>query len=177
MKKIVWIFSLVIFSLFTWGSEASAETADSIAKEDNIEAIARLKELDGLESCPIPLENLTTRQPADLSSQTLSPLLRNPSNRKIFRYDAYSYVYNIWQFYSPELAPVGFNWFDNGIPYTAVSTDYIKNGFRFTNNVWDSGVGGWDLGRYWRNFSTRYHDGQILTFWARVDNLYQLLYY
>lgn len=103
-----------------------------------------------------------------------------------YRVDDLKYVNGLWQVYSEELAPAGFDWTENGIAVEdIIITD--KNGVRSPNQVThvgdyfvfdqtataDTGVGGVGDGNYyWRKFKLR-TSGEI---WLSAWNLNHLLF-
>lgn len=136
--------------------------------ELNAEAIAKVKSIGGLENVPIPLENLTLEQPVQSTLNNSRTLLRRSLH--VYRASAYREIYGMYQWKINELAPVGFNWLENGIP------QYVTKGYgqALTFNsarITDTGVGGWQYGYYWRQFSCAKG-----TFWASAWDKNDLLY-
>lgn len=125
-----------------------------INKEANEEAITILEETDGLEDCPFPLEKLTTDEPSQKNQLGITPYAV-----KSYRVNASgtTQVYIVPNAVSGqsavrinELVPVGFDWYQNGIPsVSAISAGY---GLVYFNGAWidDSGIGAYDMGYYWR---------------------------
>ena len=169
-KKFVWslLFVSVLFFSFIVPEKVFANEEYTSNTEANRKAVELLRELDEVEKCPFPLENLTTEAP--ISDFKISPRLTFPGVVSWRRINQRATVYGINQIYSRELAPVGFNWYDNGIPTSCVRISYDMFSF-VSGRVWDSGFGAWDQGKYWRNFSTSQG-----SFWANVGSLNQLLY-
>ncbi len=174
MKKLC-LFLLIGLGCFLAGiNQANAEAYDISHKdfipstEANLEAIERVKNLNGLENVPIPLENLTIEQPAQSSLNNSNILLRR-SLRK-YRASSYREIHGMYQWKINELAPVGFSWLDNGIPQY-VTSGYGQSLSFISNRITDTGVGGWQYGYYWRQFSCAKG-----TFWASVWDKTDLLY-
>lgn len=164
---------LGIAGLLFNGSKAEAAAYDSNYEnftpnpEANAEAIEILRKDGDLESSPFPIESLTIEQPIESTIEL--PLARAALQK--YRASALKEVYRgSYQWRVNELAPVGFNWIDNGIP-TSI-TNGFGNGFTFNSSkVSDTRVGTWQYGYYWRKFNTS--EG---AFWASVWDKNDLLY-
>lgn len=145
------------------------------SKEANEQAIQVLKEENALENNPFPESSLTVDQPIEALQPT--KLTRGVSNSRIYFVSEKTFIFNITQARIPDLAPTGFNWLENGIPFSNLSEHlWIKNqphGYVTFKpySVQDTGVGVWDQGYYWRKFNSA-----AGTFWASAWNLGDLLY-
>ncbi|KRN57529.1 lytic exoenzyme target recognition domain-containing protein [Carnobacterium divergens] len=149
-------------------AEAAAYDSNYInfipSAESNMEAINIVTKDGNSENIPFPLENLTTEQP-------------NQSNRiatraalKVYRANDYKEMYGFYQWRINELVPVGFNWYDNGIP-SSVTKGFGQALTFNSGKITDTGAGAWQYGYYWRQFSTAQG-----TFWASVWDKNDLLY-
>lgn len=174
MKKLLALSLLLIGVCFgTVNASAAAYVGDTdnitINPEENKKAIEILKETGELESIKFPLEKLTTEIPV----QSISDFSKLRISYKTYRISESKRFYNIMQIRCNELAPVGFDWYDNGIPLSVVNS-LGNNLFNFYNkemSIADSGVGVYDQGYYWRKFNTA--SG---SFWASVWNFGNLVY-
>lgn len=172
MKKIVLgIVLLTGISLVSMDkADAAAYVGDTqnitISSESNQKAIQILKENGALEKNNLPLDKLTTNNPLP------SKFFARASLKSYYPDGGSRYIANMWQMQCTELAPVGFDWIDNGIPTAVANINSNTARFTFkTNMVSDTGVGMYDRGYYWRNINTPYG-----SFWASVWNLNDLLY-
>lgn len=172
MKKFLFTCCLLGIGVFlgvSGNAEAYVGDTDSVKidSEANKKAIELLKASGELGDVRFPLDKLTTETP--IQSEFISENLRvAPKNYRAYQWQ---YVNGMTQAYCKELAPVGFNWTDNGIPEVAT---YSHTGSIFSfkpGYVWDTGVGAYDSGYYWRKIGTSKG-----TFWASVWNLNNLIY-
>ncbi|MGX7244256.1 lytic exoenzyme target recognition domain-containing protein [Enterococcus quebecensis] len=139
----------------------------------NEEAIKFVEEHGGLENSPVPPENLTTEQPSSLTKSSLYNNLR--AIPRVYAYDALSSFRQ--EIRCNYLAPAGFTWADNGIPFSAVN---FQGGRLFTfnrSNVKDErkaglGTGGW----YWRFFSSEVPGKGRVYYWLSASDLNHLIY-
>lgn len=177
MKKFSKVLSLVlglsllsVAGLLTANLKAEAAAYDSNYinfipdPEANEKAIQLATKDEDATSIPVPLENLTTEQPPQAKQLTARAALQK------YRGNEYKEIYGIYQWRINELAPVGFAWYENGIPSSV--TKGLGSSLTFNSSkISDTGVGGWQYGYYWRKFSTAQG-----TFWASAWNKSDLLY-
>lgn len=173
MKKIVFL-SLMIFGFIVTNNEeveASAYVGNTdeiqIDHDANKEAIRILKNNGDIENAPVSLDKLTTETPV----QSLNISRMSRAALQMYTTNEGKNIYGIYQFRCNKLAPVGFNWYQNGIPAYATQQVSASRFVFKTANVWDTGVGAYDKGYYWRNFGTPWG-----SFWASVWNLNDLFY-
>lgn len=170
IKKLLCFSMLVIVGLVGFSSKVDAVAYDESYKnfsptpEANAEAIRIVQENGGLKNSPIPIENLTVEQPKQFNNGIARKSLQ------VYRANGYTEIFNMYQWRINELAPVGFTWYENGIP------EYVTKGFgqALTFNsarITDTNVGGWQYGYYWRQFSCAKG-----TFWVSVWDKNDLLY-
>jgi hypothetical protein len=175
LKKLFFVscllFSTAVFSrVDTANAEAFVGDTENIKidKQKNQKAIEILQSNGDLDSLQFPIEKLTTEPPIQeiSTNQNLRAALK-----RYYADGGSRHINGFWQMRCTELAPVGFNWTDNGIPKDS-TTVYSNASFSFkANRVWDTGVGAYDKGYYWRNIGTPQG-----SFWASVWNLNDLLY-
>lgn len=85
--------------------------------------------------------------------------------------------YGMKQHYIKTLCPVNFNWYDNGIP-AEVMTKNASGMYSFIpDKVVDTGYGIVDSGLYFRKIGAKLNSGKTVYFWARTDNLVQMVYW
>ncbi|WP_348920115.1 hypothetical protein [Enterococcus rotai] len=179
MKKIVILFGLLCCSIFVATENVNAEAyigdTDSIEinPSANKEAIEILKKDGDLGSTRFPLDKITTEEPV----QSTNPLFNQRSGRIQFYYvDESKDIHGLSQIRTNYLAPAAFNWYQNGIPYSAVSWTGQDRVYYFTRiRVYDTGIGAYDAGYYWRRFSS-IDKGRVIYFWLTAWNITNLIY-
>lgn len=99
------------------------------------------------------------------------------NNWELKRYNAnyQTYAYGMYQVGSRTLAPIGFKWYENGIPMNAVNYSLGLSQASFTfkaDKVWDMGKPRiYDQGYYYKQFGTPWG-----TFYAKASNIRELVY-
>lgn len=184
-KKLVFVVAGILFGCLGMSTQASAAaqggaenfTVDENANQAAVEIVAANGDL---ENSPVPVENLTTQQPYQLSS---SPIMRTAvKSRRFYRVDAGANLPASLgggvQWRNNYLVPVGFNWSDNGIPSSVWNYTSVSVGEHFVfHNVEDTGTGGYGTGGYyWRYFRSRAKNGVYLHFWLSAWDLNHLIY-
>ncbi|WP_430602208.1 hypothetical protein IGJ02_002516 [Enterococcus sp. DIV0724b] len=141
--------------------------------KSNKEALEILKRDGDLSKTRFPLDKITTEQPVE----STSPLYTKRSGRPEFYYvDEARTIYGLYQFRTNYLARVKFNWYDNGIPASAVVWTGQDRVYCFVGSpIRDTGVGTYDGGYYWRRFLS-YDKGRPIYYWLNAWNLNDLVY-
>ncbi|MFS7398391.1 hypothetical protein [Carnobacterium maltaromaticum] len=93
--------------------------------------------------------------------------------KKVYRINYRDTQWGMEQVGSKQLVPKGFAWLENGIPIKAVELVNDNYYFKFrAGSVWDRGRPRvYDSGYWYKEFGTPWGN-----FYARADNLYQLIY-
>lgn len=144
----------------------------------NEEAIELLKNNGLLESCPFPIEYLTTEQPIQSNFNTRIGLRAATSRYTISQLGTIrdNQGRNRTAFRSNTLAPVGFAWQDNGIGSLYVTGNMNSFSFR-PNYISDLGANIWYQGYYYRLFKLYTTDwGSSSNVWLSAWNTNSLVY-
>lgn len=149
--KVVVVIGLLYASLSSFASNVNAVAIGGtenfkVNEIDNKKALEFVENTSDLKSSPVPIKNLTTQQPFSSSTILLRATKKLYTSQDNRQYPA--------MFRINYLAPVGFNWHENGIPAAAV-TITSNHKYLYFVNVQDTGIGGYGTGGYyWRYFKT-----------------------
>ncbi|MEY8435108.1 lytic exoenzyme target recognition domain-containing protein [Streptococcus hyointestinalis] len=115
------------------------------------------------------------------------PAVRKPDGKAYYLANEVKFIHGIHQIKCDYLAPIGFDWLENGIPVAMVNWvdengNNVKDGadkdfkagmyFSFEideNNIRDTGEGGYYGGYYWRKFEFGQYGPVWLSAWDKDD--------
>lgn len=99
-----------------------------------------------------------------------------PPAGRSYKIRSEGYYEGLYQYRCDDLTPADFKWAENGIPAAAIMK-ITPTMFKFRHDkVFDTYVGGYSLGYYWRKFRVRLPNGKDVYFWASAWNLHHLFY-
>lgn len=159
----IFFLTFVTGLFFIFSSKSVHAEEYTPVSESNAEALRILEEYGALENCRFPLENITYEKPV------LIPLRRATYRR--YKIDERKIVYGIDQVKCLATAPVGFTWYENGIPVKALAI-YGSYFYFSPDIIRASGARVKDNGRYWSYFTI---DNTNWGFWATASNVNDLI--